>query len=69
MSDGCATCRFWVDGFSKTSWEKKISGECRRYPPTMRLPVSLHVETTANDWCGEWKDRIRQDSEGPLAAS
>lgn len=59
----CAACAFWF-GSGPT--------ECRRYPPQVvwfdEGPQMLWPETTAHDWCGEFKRRD-SDAVKPLTTT
>lgn len=65
----CGNCRFWDESgtVAASSWE----GRCRRYAPRPRYETiaeavmsdgitkryALWPPTSADDWCGEWKEK------------
>ena len=62
----CAACAFWFRG-------ERGTPECRRYPPQIVAfevePVEvLWPETTADDWCGEFRRRD-SDAVKPLTTT
>lgn len=61
----CAACAFWFRGAGRQT-------ECRRYPPQVvgfdEGPEMLWPETTADDWCGEFKRRD-SDAVKPLTTT
>lgn len=58
----CAACKFWESsGFGQ--------GNCLRYPPQQSIAeaartsrvVFIMPRTSANHWCGEYKDKYPDD--------
>lgn len=56
----CYGCRYWnADEFDLNN-NPEMSGveECRRFPPRIGSDgETTWPETSAFDWCGEWKER------------
>ena len=58
----CETCFFWGNRLTRSL---SRPDECHRFPPGWKVGA-LHsgkpassmawVQTTADEWCGEWKD-------------
>jgi hypothetical protein len=74
----CKNCRFWVQ-----QAEEDITGQCRRFPPTLSKTapqqeameatgagtfVGVWPDTLGVDWCGEFQRREETPSEKTLEA-
>lgn len=59
----CKTCAYW------TVQTQSVYGQCHRYPPrpdvveaeSETVQRDVRPLTTANEWCGEWKGKVKRE--------
>jgi hypothetical protein len=65
VEESCNSCRFWKPGRFVEQDDDPLRGQCRRYP--LMLGDSIWPVTDEDDWCGEYREKAKEN--GPLPPS